>query len=234
MFVSVITIKTDRSGGVERMKTNTMFLLLLVSLFTTTASIAQTPLPANGEKRITFMLKNTLGYSRMFLVQGPGIAYGFSMDKRQTVPCHWPVGSKLYFSQDGKTGTGLILTVAASDEGKTLTTDTGTTESTPTVAEAMEKATKEDRKITVRLRNSSLLPRKITLISYEPGTIGNGTTGCMLAPKGTKAFRFPIGTKLYIADSEQVDVVMSGKRIDNGKAFLVVKAEDAGQSFDVK
>jgi len=215
------------------MKTIFLFLLLCVSLFTTTVW-AQTPLPANGEPRITFMLKNTLGYSRMFLVQGPGIAYGFSMNKRQTMPFNWPVGSKLYFSQDGKTGNGLILTVSASDEGKTLTTDTGPTENTPTVAEVVDKAAKEAGKVTVRLRNPSLLPRKITLISYEPGTIGNGTTGCMLAPKGTKAFRFPIGTKLYIADSEQVDVVMSGKRIDSGKPFLTVKAEDVGKAFDVK
>ncbi len=216
------------------MKINTVALLLFVSLLFTSAGFAQTPLPANGEPRITFMLKNTLGYSRMFLVQGPGIAYGFSMDKRQTIPCNWPVGSKLYFSQDGKTGTGLILTVTAADEGKTLTTDTGATEATPTVAEAAAKAGIEARKVTVRLRNPSLLPQKVTLISYEPGDVGNGTTGCMLAPKGTKAFRFPVGTKLYLANSEQVDVVMSGKRIDAGKPFLTVKAEDAGKAFDVK
>ena len=216
------------------MKTNTIILLLLsVALSATTVS-AQTPLPANGEKRITFMLKNTLGYSRMFLAIGPGMAYGFSMGKRQTVPCNWPVGSKLYFSQDGKTGTGLILTVSASDEGKTLTTDTGATEATPTIAEAATKAGMEARKVTVKLRNPSLLPQRITLISYEPGDIGNGTTGCMLAPKGTRAFRFPVGTKLYLADSEQVDVVMSGKRIDAGKPFLTVKAEDGGKAFDVK
>ncbi len=216
------------------MKTNTLIALLFVSLFTTAVS-AQTPLPASGnEARVTFMLKNTLGYSRMFLVQGPGIAYGFSMNKRLTMPFNWPVGSKLYFSQDGKTGNGLILTVSASDEGKTLTTDTGATEATPTVAEAAAKAEVSARKITIKLRNPSLLPRSITLISYEPGDIGNGTTGCMLAPRGNRKFTFPVGTKLYLADSEQVDVVMSGKRIDTGKPFLTVKAEDAGQAFDVK
>ena len=216
------------------MKTNTMFLLLFMSLSFSLASFAQTPLPANGEPRVTFMLKNTLGYSRMFLAIGPGMAYGFSMGKRQTVPCNWPVGSKLYFSQDGKTGTGLILSVSATDEGKTLTTDTGTTETRPTVAEAAAKADMEARKVTVRLRNPGLLPQRITLISYEPGDTGNGTTGCMLSPKGTRAFRFPVGTKLYLADSEQVDVVMSGKRIDAGKPFLTVKADDAGKAFDVK
>ncbi|MBC8152754.1 MAG: hypothetical protein H7Z72_07580 [Bacteroidetes bacterium] len=214
------------------MKTNVLYLLLLVSLFTTAVS-AQTPLPANGEPRITFMLKNTLGYSRMFLAVGPGMAYGFSMGKRQTVPCNWPIGSKLYFTQDGKVGTGLILTVTAADEGKTLTTDTGATEIAPTAAEAAAKAEVSAKKVAFRLRNPSLLPQKITLISYEPGEIGNSTIGFVMRPKGTTSFRFPIGTKLYIADKEQVDVVMSGKRLDSSKAFMTVKAEDAGKAFDV-
>lgn len=215
------------------MKTSAMILMLFVSLFSTAVS-AQTPLPANGEARVTFMLKNTLGYSRMFLAQGPGIAYGFSMSKRQTVPCNWPVGTNLYFSQDGKTGTGLILTVSASDEGKTLTTDTGINETKPTAAEVAAQAAVSARKVTLRLRNPSLLPQKITLISYEPDETGNGTTGFVLSPKGSRTVRFPVGTKLYLADSEQVDVVMSGKRIDAGKPFLTVKAEDADKAFDVK
>lgn len=212
------------------MKTNTVICLLFVSLFTTT-NFAQTPAPANGEARITFMLKNTLGYHRMFLVQGPGIAYGFTMNKRETVPCNWPVGSKLYFSPDGKTATGLILTVTADDEGKTLTTDTGTAEVKPAVAAVAPAPAKT---VTVKLRNASLLPRKVALISYEPGEIGNGTTIFMMGPKGARSFRFPVGTKLYTADNEQVDVVMSGKRIDSSKPFLTVKAEDAGKAFDVK
>lgn len=212
------------------MKTNTILLLLALSLFTTTVS-AQKPASANGEPRITFMLKNTLGYHRMFLVEGPGIAYGFTMNKRETVPCNWPVGSKLYFTQDGKTGTGLILTVTAADEGKTLTTDTDASESKPVIASV---APSSGKTITVRLRNSSLMPRKIALISYEPGATGNGTTIFMMGPKGTRSFRFPVGTKLYTADNEQVDVVMSGKRIDNSKPFLTVKVEDAGKVFDVR
>lgn len=211
------------------MKINRLLILLALSLFTTTVS-AQNPTPANGEPRITCMLKNTLGYHRMFLVQGPGIAYGFTMNKRETVPCNWPVGSKLYFTQDGKTSTGLILTVTATDEGKTLTTDTGATEITPVVAAVASVAPKN---VTIRLHNPSLLPRKIALISYEPGEIGNSTNIFTMGPKGTSSFRFPVGTKLYTADSEQVNVVMSGKRIDNSKPFLTVKAGDAGKAFAV-
>ena len=211
------------------MKINTLILMLVMSLFTR-ASFAQKPTPANGEPRVTFMLKNTLGYHRMFLVEGPGIAYGFTMNKRETVPCNWPVGSKLYFSQDGKTSTGLILTVTAADEGKTLMTDTGASESKPAAAAVAQAVGKP---VTVRLHNPSLLPRKIALVSYEPGETGNGTTIFMMAPKGTRTFQFPVGTKLYTADSEQVDVVMSGKRIDSQKPFLTVKADDAGKSFNV-
>ncbi len=210
------------------MKTSTLIILMLSVALFTTVSFAQKPGPANGETRITFMLKNTLGYNRMFLVEGPGIAYGFSMNKRQTIPCNWPVGSKLYFSQDGKTSTGLILTITANDEGKTLTTDTGASEVTPTLAQVSTKT------VAIKLRNPSLLPKKVTLISYSPGETGNGTNGFMLAPKGTKSFTFPAGTRLYLADSEQVDVVMSGKRIDSSKPFLTVKTEDANKAFDVK
>ena len=212
------------------MKTNIIFLLLALSLLTS-AVYAQKPTPANGEPRITFMLKNTLGYHRMFLVEGPGIAYGFTMNKRETIPCNWPVGSKLYFTQDGKTSTGLILTIRATDEGKTLTTDTGATEATPVVAAVAQAAGKT---IIIRLHNPSLIPRKVALISYEPGATGNGTTIFMMGPKGTRSFKFPVGTKLYTADSEQVDIVMNGKRLDRGIPFLIVEAGDAGKAFNVK
>ncbi|MEZ0484499.1 hypothetical protein [Fibrella aquatica] len=209
---------------------------------TTNTTIAQTPnvptlataatVVSNvATDRVTFMLKNTLGYHRMFRVEGPGIAYGFTMNKRETVPCNWPVGSKLYFSNDGETTKGLILTVSAADAGTTLTTGNETTDKTRDDKPALE-ATVD--KITFVLHSTSLIPRKVTLISYEPGATGNGTTGFMIGPKGNKRFSFPAGTKLYIANSDQVDVVMSGKRIDAGKPFMVVKREDSGKVIDLQ
>ena len=211
------------------MKTSCLLLVMCLSI----DCLAQRPdmPPVGVSSRITFMLKNTLGYHRMFRVEGPGIAYGFTMDKRETTPCHWPVGSRLYFSQDGETTTGLILTVADTDAGKTLTTDTGVTETRVNKPETDAQVTKQT--VVIRLHNTRLLPRKIALISYEPGEIGNGTNIFMMSPKGTKSVRFPVGTKLYIADNGQVDVVMSGKRIDNGKPFLTVQAGDNGRMFDV-
>ena len=230
---SPITFASVKHENKNTMKTNPIILLLLVvALFTTTSFTTRTVANDNAPERITFMLKNTLGYHRMFRVEGPGIVYDFTMGKRETIPCNWPVGSKLYFSQDGETTKGLILTVSATDEGKTLVTDTGTTEQKR--EGVVERVVGYIPGISFTLRNPSLLPQKITLISYKPGENGNGTTGFMMGPKGSKSFTFPAGTKLYLANSEEVDVVMSGKRIDSGKPFLVVKSEDAGKSFDVK
>lgn len=225
MFVSVRRKKTTI------MKTNVLLFILLATSLVMNTGLAQNGTPAEPVGRITFMLKNTLGYHRMFRVEGPGIAYGFTMGRRETVPCHWPVGSRLYFSRDGETTTGLILTVTAADEGKTLGTDTRTTETSVSASAPVAPVAKQT--VVVRLHNTSLLPKKVALISYEPGEIGNSTNIFVMNPKGTRAVRFPVGTKLYTADDKQVDVVMSGKRIDSSKPFLIVKAGDNGQVFDV-
>ena len=95
----------------------------------------------------------------------------------------------------------------------------------------MTFAQKADNAITITLKNSSLLPKKCTIISYTPNETGNGTRGCMFTPLGTKKLTFAIGTKVYLANESQVGVVMSGKRIDTNKPFLVVKKEDNNQTF---
>jgi hypothetical protein len=207
------------------MKT-TSIILLLLALFTTTGLIAHPnddPAP-----RVTFMLKNTLGYHRMFLVEGPGIKYGFTMGRRETVPCHWPVGAKLYFSNDGETGNGLILTVTADDDGKTLTTGDQKPDK-PQVVSNVDKPAE----VTVLLRNNRARPSKIALISYRPDEQGNGTSIFVMIPYGIRRATFPPGTKLYVADKEQVDVIMSGKRIDSGKPFLTVQKEHAFQTVNL-
>ncbi|WP_020602938.1 hypothetical protein [Spirosoma spitsbergense] len=216
------------------MNPNRFLLVLLLASLCISAGSAQKITPAEPVSRITFMLKNTLGYHRMFRVEGPGIAYDFTMGRRETVPCHWPVGSRLYFSRDGETTSGLILTVTAADEGKTLGTDTGLKETDAPASAPTTVAPVAKRTVAVRLHNTSWLPRKVALISYEPGEIGNSTNIFVMNPKGTRSVRFSVGTKLYIADDKQVDVVMSGKRIDSDKPFLTMKAGDNGQVFDIK
>jgi hypothetical protein len=204
------------------MKTTIATIALLINFFIIATAQTPRPLPAQpGTPRVSFLLKNTLGYHRMFLAQGPGVAYGFTMNKHETTPKNWPVGTSLYFSQDGETPGEHILTVTATDEGKTLNTGIVAPKETPI-------PTKEGG-VAFKLHNTSWLPRKVTLISYAPGEAGNSTAGFMLPMKGNKSVRFPVGTKLYLANSEQIDVVMSGKRIDNGKPFLVVKKDDAGR-----
>ena len=85
--------------------------------------------------------------------------------------------------------------------------------------------------VTVKLKNSSFLPKKVTIITYQPGDTGNGTEQVTMMPKAAKTLSYQEGTRIYLADAKQVGVVMSGKRIDKEKPFLVVKKEDAGKTF---
>lgn len=87
--------------------------------------------------------------------------------------------------------------------------------------------------VSVKLKNNSLLPTKVTVISYLPGQTENGTNGFFLFSYGSKSFSFPVGTKIYLASSKQVKTVMSGAKINDQEPFLLVRKEDAGKSFNV-
>lgn len=201
------------------MKPTTTSILLILWLGLTHSSSAQTTAPV---ERVAFTLKNTLGYHRMFRAEGPGMAYGFTMNRNERTPKNWPVGSKLYFSKDGETNGDYILTVTAADAGKTLNTDPDT-----------DLPSRMEPTITVRFRNNSALPHKVAMITYKPGDTGNGTNIFMMAPFATAKRSFPPGTKVYFADEKQVDVVMSGNRIDTEKSLLTVQTGDAGKTFDI-
>lgn len=84
--------------------------------------------------------------------------------------------------------------------------------------------------ISFRFKNSSFLFKRLILISYTPGDAGNGTRAFWMFPKSTKSFEFKEGTKLYLANQRQVNIVMSGERIDSEKPFLVVSKELANKS----
>ncbi len=88
--------------------------------------------------------------------------------------------------------------------------------------------------ISFRIKNNSLLPAKVTLISYRPDENGNGTRGFLLIALASKRFSFPIGTKIYLANSDQVNTVMSGEKLTDQEPFLVVKKTDADKSFAIK
>jgi hypothetical protein len=88
--------------------------------------------------------------------------------------------------------------------------------------------------VSFKLKNNSLLPAKVTLISYRPDVKGNGTAGFVLMSLCSKNLSFPAGTKLYLANSEQVNTVMGGNSIESQVPFLEVKQEDAGKVFVIK
>ena len=88
------------------------------------------------------------------------------------------------------------------------------------------------KKVTIKFQNNRLFFTKVMLITYEPNTKGNGTAGSLMAPYAISEKSFPIGTKIYFANSRQIDVVMSGKTIQD-KPFLIVKEEDANKTFKI-
>lgn len=85
--------------------------------------------------------------------------------------------------------------------------------------------------VRINLKNTSLIPKKITVVSYSPGESGNGTQGFSLMPGSQKELQFATGTKIYLANNQQTDSVMSGKRLDGGQLFLIIKTTDNGKTF---
>jgi hypothetical protein len=84
-----------------------------------------------------------------------------------------------------------------------------------------------------KLRNNSLLPTKLSVISYRPDEKGNGTNAFVMMPYGTKTYRFPVGTKIYLANQKQVNTVMSGAKISDQPPFILVKKEDNNKTFNI-
>jgi hypothetical protein len=87
--------------------------------------------------------------------------------------------------------------------------------------------------VEIRIRNSSLLPKRITVISYQPGDSGNSTSGIFLLPGFSRKFTFEVGTKVYLANADQIGQVMGGNRIDGEKPFIVVDKASNGKTFDI-
>jgi hypothetical protein len=87
--------------------------------------------------------------------------------------------------------------------------------------------------VSFKLRNNSVLPTKVSVISYRPDEKGNGTTAFVMMPYGTRTYRFPVGTKIYLASQQQVNTVMSGATISDQPPFLIVKKSDNKQTFNI-
>jgi hypothetical protein len=87
--------------------------------------------------------------------------------------------------------------------------------------------------IRFKLRNNSILPARLSVVSYRPDEKGNGTSVFVMIPYGTRVYRLPVGTKIYLASQEQVNTVMSGAGISDQPPFLLVKKEDNNKTFNI-
>lgn len=100
-------------------------------------------------------------------------------------------------------------------------------------ADSQVGLTKSDQQlISLRFHNNSPLPRKVALVSYAPGDEGNETNGFTLAPYASREKQYAVGTAVYVATKQQIDVVMSGRRL-RGKPFLTVAATDEGRTVQL-
>ena len=87
--------------------------------------------------------------------------------------------------------------------------------------------------IIITFKNNSMLLQKYTFVTYAPGSDGNGTYGDFMWPGGTKEFTVVVGTRFYLVDSQQKDIVMSGNKL-SGTPFHTVKAEDNGKTINLR
>lgn len=87
--------------------------------------------------------------------------------------------------------------------------------------------------VSFKLKNNRLLPSKVTVVSYRPDEKGNGTNAFVMMPYGTRTYRFPVGTKIYLASQQQVNTVMSGAGISDQPPFLIIKKSDHKKTFNI-
>lgn len=101
---------------------------------------------------------------------------------------------------------------------------------------AQDQAQKSPQKqqVSITFKNNSILPRKYTFVTYwTKDRNNNATEGVVLAPYATKTITDVVGTELFLANDKQVDIVMSGNKIDD-KPFWVFKSEDNGKTINLR
>lgn len=99
---------------------------------------------------------------------------------------------------------------------------------TQTVSKVKSSTLQRPQLITLNFVNTNTSSQQFTLISYAPGESGNETNGFSLAPNEKKEKQYVVGTKVYLADKQQIDLVMGGKMLQ-GKPLLTVQASDEGR-----
>jgi len=88
------------------------------------------------------------------------------------------------------------------------------------------------REITIAFYNNSSSSKSFSLISYAPNEDGNGTVQVTIKPFGKFNQKYKIGTRIYLADKNQVNIVMSGQKL-KGKPFRVVMKKDDKKTINL-
>ncbi|MEL7250555.1 MAG: DoxX family protein [Bacteroidota bacterium] len=88
--------------------------------------------------------------------------------------------------------------------------------------------------ISFKLKNNSLLPKKIVLIIYRPDEQGNQTRMPFFLPFGKRKYELPVGSKVFAATQKQIDTVMSGASIQNATPLVLVTPEVANTTVKVR
>ncbi|MEL7425086.1 MAG: DoxX family protein [Bacteroidota bacterium] len=88
--------------------------------------------------------------------------------------------------------------------------------------------------VSFKLKNNSLLPKKIVLIIYRPDEFGNQTRMPFFLPFGKRKYELPVGSKVFAATPKQIDLVMSGASIQNETPLVLVTPEIANATVKVR
>ena len=84
------------------------------------------------------------------------------------------------------------------------------------------------------LKNNSLFPKKVILIIYRPDQLGNQTWMPFFLPFAKRKFELPVGSKVFVASEQQVDIVMSGASIQNDTPLVLVSARTANKTVKLR
>lgn len=120
-------------------------------------------------------------------------------------------------------GTGKATTIDRQGNGRIINENQGS------LKQVQSSTNTPTEKIKIQFQNNSALPRKVAFVFYEPSQKGaNSTSIKVLMPLTSAFFEVEVGTRFYNANSEQVDVVMSGAKLTD-KPLYTVQRGDSGK-----
>lgn len=82
----------------------------------------------------------------------------------------------------------------------------------------------QNSNIKIKFKNNSYLPHRYTFVIYKANQKTNATIGKFLGPNTIVIFELTEGSKVYLADSKDVDMVMSGNVLEGPPFYIVSKS----------